>query len=146
MNEAKKADLTVSDLKSEIEILKKLKEDSDAAEAAFDIVKASYETQRTKILAFLQENELPNFKVPGVLNVSVVNEFYVAYPQTQEDIEKFNAWLEDTGRSHMRKLHSATLNSLFKEEMEKATENGEVVQIPGLGQPTTKQKLMVRKG
>lgn len=141
------SDITLANFRTEVETLKKLKEIKDDAETVAEMKKADYDAQRMKVMSFMQENELDSFKVPGVANVVIANKFFVAYPSTVEDIEKFHAWLDENGRGHERKLHSQTLNTLVNEMIAEAKEQEEVfTPPPGLGQPSSKQELRVLKG
>jgi len=140
-----KVELSVSELKEEIQTLSRLKSEHDAIEEILDAKKKELEAKKLEILACLQRNELPGLKVPGVLNVSVRNEFYVKQPINQENEEAFYAWLKENNLDGMRKVNHQSLNALYRERLEAAAEQGDIVVIPGLETPTTRTTLTIRK-
>ena len=139
-------EMTVDQLRKEVEELKALSEQEDSAEEILNGIKKQIEAKKQIILSCLQANNLDNFKVPGVLQVSIRNEFYVKQPDTVEKVQAFNSWLETNGLDELRKVNSQTLNKLYRERLEAAAEQGEIVEIPGLDMPTTKTTLTKRKG
>ena len=82
--------ITVEQLRKEVEELKSLRDQEDSAEEILSGIKRQIEEKKQAILACLQENNLENFKVPGVLQVSIRNEFYVKQPESAEDVSSFN--------------------------------------------------------
>lgn len=138
--------ITVEQLRKEVEELKSLRDQEDSAEEILSGIKRQIEEKKQAILACLQENNLENFKVPGVLQVSIRNEFYVKQPESAEEVSAFNQWLQKEGLEDLRKVNSQTLNKLYRERLEAAAEQGEIVDIPGLQPPTTRTTLTTRKG
>lgn len=138
--------ITLAQFNDEVKKLKELKNKKDELEDVADEAKKAYDEQRTVVQSFMEANELENFKLPGVANVTLAEEFFVAYPQSQEDIQAFYEWLASKEMDHLRKVNSQTLNSLYKQEREAAKERGDVVFIPGLPQPSVKRTLRVLKG
>lgn len=141
------SEITLANFRAEIELLKQLKDKKEECENIADEAAAKFNEQKEKVLSYMQEHELPSMKVPGVANIVIANKFYCAYPQSQEDIQKFHEYLDTIGRGHERKLHSQTLNTLVNQMVEEAKDKGEVyTPPPGLGLPTTKAELRVLKG
>lgn len=139
------SELTIDQLRTEIETLRKLRDRIDEIEAEADGIKKELEAKKLDILACLQRNNLENFKVPGVLNVSIRNEFYVKQPDTPEKEKAFKEWLESEGLDHLRKVNFQTLNALYRERIDAAAEQGEIVVIPGLDQPGIRTTLSMRR-
>ena len=144
--ETEQKQISIADFTSELEKLKTLQGELDEAERVADQIKEKFTEQKVRVMTFMQENEYTNHPIPGGGKVVIANKFYCAYPQSQEDIEKFHAWLDEQGRGHERKMHSQSLNTLVNNMMEEAKERGEVVELPpGIGLPSTKQELRVYK-
>lgn len=136
---------TVAELKTKVLELKELKDLEKDADDELERRKALRKAKEEEIFVILEANELKNFKVPGVLTCSIKNEYYVAYPQSMEDIEAFNGWLEEQGLTHLRKVNSQTYISEIRKRIDEAREKGELFSIPGVPEPTTKQSLQARK-
>lgn len=139
-------ELTVDQLRSEVEELKRLQEITNQAEEVFDQAKAKVDAKKMQILDCLERNGLENFKVPGVGQVYTRTEFFVKQPQSAEAEAEFNSWLQTNGYDHLRKVNTNTLKSFYREQLEVAAEKGEIVFIPGLELPTTRKTLTMRKG
>ena len=100
-----------------------------------------YDALKDKIIQTLRDNDLKSFVSDNVkvirtekLNVSVVDE------------EKFNEYLSKNNLDHLRRVPYQTLQSFYKDEMEKATQFGaNDFDIPGVDIKSSFESLQIRK-
>jgi len=139
-------EITVKQLHDAIIDLKEIKNQKDSAEDILSGISERYEAQKLRVLDMLQKTGKQGEKIPGVANVVVANSFYVAQPNGADNEAAFNSWLAENNLDNLRKVNTQTLNAMFRERLEAAAENGEIVVIPGLEAPTTKTTLRILKG
>jgi len=126
------------EFKAELAILKKQKTEMEV----------EYKEMTSRILAYLDDLELANFKVPGFGNAIVQNKFSVKVPREPEEKKKLFKYLQDRGEFlELATVNSATLNSYYKQEIANAVDEGnEDFKIPGIEEPMHYQDLQMRKG
>ena len=139
-------EITIKQLHDAIIELKELKTQHDTAEDILSAIKSNLDAQKILVMDMLQKTGKQGEKIPGVLNVVLANNFYVAQPNSPENEQAFNGWLAENNLDALRKVHSQTLNAMYRERLEAAAEQGEIVVIPGLEPPTTKTTLRMLKG
>jgi len=85
----------------------------------------------------------------GIGQVSISENLSVATPKTPEEKQAFFNWLKqemgEDGYLTYASVNSASLNSLYKQKVEEYGARGEVLEIAGLQQPTSFNKLSLRK-
>lgn len=139
-------DLTGAELRSQVENLKNISDQIDAAEAIVKDLNKQYETISQNLITYLQETKQKTVAFPGLLKITEVTDFYFGQPQSDEDVQNFNAWLENEGLQSLRKVNSQTLNAELNRRRKLAEENEELfIPPPGIDLPTTRHKLRVNK-
>ena len=141
-------EISVKDITTAIEKLRDADTIAKEKKAAFSVANAEVDDLKRQVIEMLTSSGLKNFKLPGVATVSVVEKLSVQTPKTHEDKEKFFAWLKTKGSDFYltyASVNSNSLNSMFKLETELAAESGEVLSIPGLGEPTSYTTLSLKK-
>ena len=141
-------EISVKDITDKIEALREADTIAKEKKAAYSVANAEVDSLKREVIEMLQSSGLKNFKIPGVATVSVVENLSVQTPKTHEDKEKFFAWLKTQGEDmylQYASVNSNSLNSLFKIKQEEYAENGEVLDIPGLGEPTSYITLSLKK-
>jgi hypothetical protein len=97
---------------------------------------------KSKILAYLEEFGKSKY-TSNHGTVYIQQKMSVKVPQNPEDKIKFLSWLEAKGiKDELVTVHSATLNSLYKEELA-ASENPDF-KIPGIAEPMEYATLGIR--
>lgn len=141
-------EISVKDITTAIEKLRDADTIAKEKKAAYSVANAEVDDLKRQVIEMLTTSGLKNFKLPGVATVSVVEKLSVQTPKTHEDKEKFFSWLKEQGEAmylQYASVNSNSLNSLFKMKQEEYAENGEVLDIPGLGDPTSYTTLSLKK-
>lgn len=99
-----------------------------------------------KMIDYLKSSGRTAYECEGVANVYFYTKEVYETPKTVAEKQLLFDYIEDKyGADALRSLqsiHSSTLNSWANKEVE----TGEVMQIPGLGQPTVTEVFNFRKG
>lgn len=116
-------------------IAKELNEKADALEA--------------QVLDILEKAGKKKYFIEGIGTVSVSNRFSVKTPKDQASKQAFFDYIKsnyDDGTmwSYIT-VHSQSLNSFYKKEVEALASQGKVAMIPGLEEPTAMPVLSIRK-
>ena len=124
--------------------LRTAREARDLEESKYNIEAASCKVIEDKLMGLLKAVGRDSFKTPGIGTVSITHRQNFTTPKTGEDkVALFNYIKGQYGEEVLRSMvsiHSATLNSWAKKELE----TGALV-IPGLGQPTATEIIAFRK-
>lgn len=138
--------VTVEDMDKLVLELKEARADADAKD---EIVKAANKKVRElegRCVAYLKELKRDNYNTPDG-TIYIQKKWTVQTPKTDDDKKSFFAWLEEKGIFWAyATVNSQSLNSLYKQEVEAATERGEMLSVPGIGAPTLYEGLGFRKG
>jgi len=138
--------VSIEDMNKLVERLKEAREKKDQAKIILSQIQAEEDTLEAELLEVLESQGLKNFRAACDIVVGTRNEFSVRQPQGPENEEAFNNWLKENDLDRLRKVNYQSLNSLYRERLEAAAAQGEVVVIPGLEAPTVRTTLTVRKG
>lgn len=85
-----------------------------------------------KVMAMLEQAELKTFKGSRG-SMTIASRWGVKMPKEPEVKEALKAYCEERGIwDNLWTINHQTLNSMFKQAMEAATEAGEMIDIPGL--------------
>jgi len=137
--------LTVEQMDQMIVQLREAKSMADIAEESAKTIKAEYDAKRKEVLDALKTLNRDNYSVAGAGMAYISRKEVYTVPKThQEKTALFNYIKEKYGPDALMSMvgiHSATLTSWANKE----TESGEVMQIPGLEQPTMIETLNFRK-
>lgn len=142
-------DMTLTEFDELIgESFKVKQEIEDFEKTVLDPLKDRLKTIDNKILAHLEKADLSSFKSKyGTVIRS--KKFSVQTPKTTDQKAAFFQWLKDKGDEvywQYVTVNSQSLNSLYKEEMDIAKEEGNIdFVIPGILEPTYYEQLSKRK-
>ncbi len=127
-------------LDNTIKELHRARVERDNAESKYNIEAANVKVIEERLIGLLKAVGRDSFNVPGVGTAYISHRQNFTTPKTGEDkVALFtfikNKYGEEVLRS-MLNIHSATLNSWAKKELEEG-----VLTIPGLGQPTSTETM-----
>lgn len=144
-----KEEISLEDMDNSI---RELREAKDRYSASSKLSKEHYaEVKRfeTQVIDLMERAGKKRYIAEGIGQVSVSENLSVATPKSPEDKEAFFNWLNSEmghdGFLTYASINSASLNSLYKQKVEEYGERGEVLEIAGLQQPTSFNKLSLRK-
>lgn len=99
----------------------------------------------TKMIELLIMSQIQSYRSPSGL-CSISKRMSVKLPKTQEDKLAFYNYLKEIGiYEQMVTVNSMTLNGFYREEFEKAEQEGKEVNIPGIKEVTFIPTLSFRK-
>jgi hypothetical protein len=146
--EEQKKEISIADVTAKITELREADTKSKASKKQHEADSAVVTDLKNEVIEMLQTSGLKNFKVPGIASVSLVDKLSVKTPKTHEEKEQFFTWLKEQGDDmylQYATVNANSLNSLFKLKQEEAAENGEVLEIPGLSNPSSYSTLSLKK-
>lgn len=146
--EEPKKEVSLKDINEKITKLREADTYAKARKTEADLATAEVSHLKTEVIQMLAESGLKSYKLPGVGSVSIVEKLSVKTPKTHEDKEKFFEWLKTQGDDmyfQYASVNSNSLNSLFKMKQEEYAERGEVLDIPGLEEPSSYTTLSLKK-
>ena len=137
--------LTVEQMDELLRRLRELKETKEAHDEVAKEAAQAYEAHRKLVLDALRTLKRDNYSVDGAGLVYISRKEVYTVPKTNADkTNLFNYIKEKYGPDalmSMVSIHSATLTGWANKE----TETGEVMEIPGLEQPTMIETVNFRK-
>lgn len=109
----------------------------------------SLETAKSLALKAMEAMEIDKQHVPGCGTIYRQRSFSVQVPKESEDKKLLFSWIAATKGpdvlDNMLSIHSASLNSFYKAELEIAKEQGNVdFAIPGIAEPSVYYTLGMR--
>lgn len=131
----------------------KLCEEMYAKSAECDVIEAQLKAQcrqlealKAKVLAYMEQSEIENFKVTGHGSVYIKTTSSVKVPKEDKDRDAFFAYLRDRGIFEQSiTVHSQTLNALYKATLAEAKEKGDMsFKFPGIEAPSFYKTLVLR--
>ena len=133
----------VKQLWAQKSVVDEKKEDLSEASGALEDLKG-------KAMKAMELMELDKQHVPGCGTIFRQKNFSVQVPKTPEEKAKLFAWIsKNKGQDvldNMVSIHSASINSFYKAELEVAKEEGNVdFAIPGIKMPEVYYTLGMRK-
>lgn len=138
--------LTLNDMPRAAEELKSLRDQKEQAEKILKEINEQLDSKKMEIISCLEENKMTSFSAPCGIKINIREEYTVTQPDSIENEQKLNAWLAENNLDNLRKVNYQTLNSMYRERLEIATEKGEPLFIPGLNAPNRRVTITVRKG
>lgn len=98
-----------------------------------------------KIKNVLKENDLPNFRNSRGL-ATIRRDWRCSVPKEPEKKKEFFDYLKEKGWfDEWITVHSQTLNAEYKKLYEAAAKEGEIFEIPGVGEPHIVETVTLRK-
>lgn len=118
----------------------------DELEAEAKVYSKELEAAKGSILSYMKHFEKEKY-VHGGATFYTQQRFTVSMPKSDEQRQEFFDYLKEREIfEETITVHSQTLNSFYKSEMEKAVEEGNVdFKIPGLEEPKLVEILVIRK-
>lgn len=142
MNDEK---VTVEDLDALILKIKEVRDEIDKRQAALTEKNKELMTLEGRCVDYLKELDRKSYSSP-IGTFSIVSSWRVPTPKEDSDKEAFFNYLKEKGIFlQMASVHSQTLNSFYKKELEAAQEKGDVgFNIPGIGPPTLYETVRLK--
>lgn len=140
-------ELKVNELKECIKLIAKLRQNEAEVNDMKREVTAQLDEAEKRMIEMLTKSGLKNFRSEDGL-VSLSARLSVKTPKTEEDRAAFFAYLKSLGLfEQMVSVHSATLNSFYKDQFELARQRGDDdFKIPGLNEETMTPILSFKRG
>lgn len=133
--------MQISELKQLCHDLTEQREKLDDMKANLSHEQVKYDVLKDKIIRILKDNDLKSF-VSDNIKVTKTEKFNVSIVDENE----FSEYLKQHELDHLRKVPYQTLQSFYKEEMEKAVQRGDgEMEIPGVSVKSTFESLQIRK-
>lgn len=143
------APLTVGELQFLVkEMFVKRTQVEDKEEEA-KVLRAELETLKSKVLAYLQDNNMTSFNVDDVGQVYSSNKYQVNMPKDPDNARKLREYLLGTeGLEGYLTVNHNSLNSLYKSKVEEALSKGASIEgvLPGVGEPQVFTTIAMKKG
>lgn len=137
--------LTVEQMDDMVRDLRDAKDVYDSFNEQAEEAKKAYEAKRKILLDALRTLKRDNYSVDGFGLAYISRKEVYTVPKTNDDKNKLFTYIKEKygpdALMSMVGIHSATLTSWANKE----TETGDVMQIPGLEQPTMIETLNFRK-
>lgn len=126
-----------------------LREQKEELEEKLSALTKKLEGQKIETMKLMEAMGLEKQHVPGYGTIYRQKEFSVQVPKTPAEKEELFNWIAvHKGKDvldNMLSIHSATLNSFYKSELEVAKSEGNVdFKIPGVKTPEVYYKLSMR--
>jgi translation initiation factor 2 alpha subunit (eIF-2alpha) len=145
--ELEKKQVTVEELDQAVLELKKARDAYDIQKALASELNAEVEKREQILVDLLEASGKSKYELEGVASISMVTRSSIQTPKDLEDKQAFFNWLEEQygteGRLAYTSVNSQTLNSLYSTLFKEASDKGEELIIPGLGQPSISKQLRV---
>lgn len=127
--------------------LKEAREHRDAVKGELEELTGKVREIEASFLTYLEQNNMRKYFVPGYGTVYTIQRLSYKVPKTPQERCEFFNHLKDKGiYEDLITVHSQTLNSWAKKEIEVAKEMGATdFKIPGLGEPNYSETLGVKK-
>lgn len=138
--------VTVEDMDKLVLELREARADRDAKDEIKKAASKIVSQLEGKVVAYLKELGRENYKTPdGTVYVQKV--WSVGVPKADQDKLALLDWMKEQGiYNKYVTVNSRSLNSLYKTLVEEAEAKGELLQVPGLGAPSLRESLGLRKG
>jgi len=142
-------EISLTDMDNAIAKLRSAKDCyKDADRISKDLYKLVKEAEE-QVIDMMERSGKKRYIAEGIGQVSISENLSVATPKTPEEKQAFFNWLKqemgEDGYLTYASVNSASLNSLYKQKVEEYGARGEVLEIAGLQQPTSFNKLSLRK-
>jgi len=139
--------VTVEDLDEIIAFIFSKKSEIEEAQSVVSTKNKELSKIKQQAVLYLKELGRTDFK-SDLGTIKVDQKLNVKNPQSEEDFQKFNAYLKEKGLyERLAKVNNKSLNSLYSSELKEAVKRGDGMSfsIPGIGEPTRFTDLKVTK-
>lgn len=138
-------EVTLKEFENLCQELFQLREEKEAIERTLKAKNAEIDKLQSTILLHMKDLEKTSYdSAKGKLVVTT--RFTVTTPKGEAKDEFFSYLKERGVFEDLVSVNSQTLNAWYKQEMEVARETGNFdFQIPGIGEPTAYEQVMLRK-
>lgn len=138
--------VTVQQLEGMIKEMYELDDQIGALEAEADKIKKVRDNTKARVLTIFQEFNKTSYRTGRGIIVRQ-KRFTVAHPKDPEKKAAFYGFLKEQGVfEDMVSVHSQTLNSWYKEQMDEAIKAGNVdFAVPGVDEPKMVETLVLRR-
>lgn len=144
-NSGQNNEITLGQFNQLISEVAELKKKMMAAELDFEAMQSEYKKKLAVIGGYLKTNNMDNHKTNDGI-VYMRRSYSWKLPQGS-DFTAFKDWLSSNGLAEQYlSVHSGKFNSLIAEEKERADKRGELLSIPGVGDPTFTEMAIYKQG
>lgn len=143
--------VSTEELDLAVKQIRQAKEDYEQKSAVSKEAHFHLENCKKALVDLLSKAGKTKYEAEGVGKVGITERLSVKYPKSLEERREFKQWIEgklgEEGLLTYLTVNSATLNSLYKEEFEKAKEIGDPSEfrIPGIDEPTASLTVRFNK-
>lgn len=146
-----KEEVKIEEFDSLIKHYREIEDRLDAIEVEKKAINEEKAEVKAMILNLLNRTGRNNWEVPGVGMAYKSTKLEVWFPERVPDRRKVIAWIEkkrgEEFKDSVLTINYQTMNKIYKEEREKASERGELdsFKIDGLGDPISKENVGFRR-
>jgi len=142
-------DVTIEEMQEAVSQLRQAKDSYADKKAISEEAYSHVKEYEGKLIEMLEKTGQRTFEVTGIGKATVSTELSVKTPKTNEEKVAFFSWVkanmgQDAHDAYMT-VNSRSLNTLYKQASEEAAARGEVLDIDGLEQPSSRSKLSFKK-
>lgn len=142
-------EVSIDQMDQAVKRLREAKSAKQKVDAEAKQIGQEYKEAQYTVMTLMKEAGKSTYIAEGFGRVTVTEELSVRTPKSPEQKEAFFAWIkenmgEDAYYAYMS-INSSSLNSLYKQKVEEYGEQGQVLNIDGLEEPTSFSKLSFTK-
>lgn len=141
-DQAPKAEISVSELKSLIANMRQLREKYDEAKRLSNEAHDKFREAEQLVINAMEATGQKRFNIPGMGTLSVVTKYQVTVPKDVEGKRQLFQYIRDNyGQDVLdeyRSINYQSLNSFYKQEADIAESEGREFNLPGVDDPTEK--------
>jgi hypothetical protein len=145
----KPEDISVADLDQAVKALRMSKDQYAQTKKISDEAYGVVKDCESRLLTLMERAGKDKYICEGVGLVNITTGLSVKTPKTPEEKQAFFEWIrknvgEDAYHAYMS-VNSQTLNSFYNRTNQEYADEGKILEIDGLEQPTEYKKLSLRK-
>lgn len=138
---------TIQELDAMVKKMFALRDEADELESKAKELKAECEEIKFKVMKVLEATNRSNHETPGAGKVYTQTKYSVTFPKDPEKAAQFRQYVLDNGLDSMLTVNHQTLNSFYKQELERLGESADPASVfPGVGAPEQHVVLAMKRG
>lgn len=142
------AEVSLADMETKIELMLLRKKEYEEAKEKADALWATFSEAQYEVMNLLEQTGRNVFISNTGKRITMVESMSVPTPKTPEEKVAFFDFLKNTEGEEFANaylsVNSKSLQSLYNELSEKYAAKGEVLNLPGVGQPVASKRLQIR--
>lgn len=138
---------TIQELDAMVKKMFALRDEADELESKAKELKSECEMVKHKVMEILEATNRTNHETPGAGKVYTQTKYQVTFPKEPEKAAQFRQYILDNGLDSMLTVNHQTLNSFYKQELERLGEAADPSSVlPGVGAPEQHVVLAMKRG